>query len=164
MKTIQNQLLLLASLLLLTSTTARAAGSPGFHDVARDASGNVKYMSQADAIQYCTNQGARLPNARELAQLSMSFGSKGIVNIDDCPGGGPCYKVYLYVNIDGTKDEFWFDYSGYQRPDGSMGLDRFWSSSVDNYYPYLAYFLDGYDGTIGIGNQGSENAVLCLGG
>jgi hypothetical protein len=35
--------------------------------------------NQFDAIRYCSNQGARLPSARELAQLSMSLGAKGFV-------------------------------------------------------------------------------------
>jgi hypothetical protein len=53
--------------------------TPSFLDIARNGDGSVKLMSQKEAFDYCANRGAHLPSARELAQLSMSFGARGIL-------------------------------------------------------------------------------------
>ena len=99
-------------------------------------------MTQAAAIRYCANQGARLPSIRELAQLAMSHGAKGIV--DTCYGSGHrCYSVNA-TNADGSSDKFKFIYAGYRRPEGE---DKwFWSSSISKIGS--AFGLDGGSGVV----------------
>lgn len=53
----------------------------------------------------------------------MSLGAKSIV--DSCDYDKNCFKVIDIKNIDGSKDEFYFSYSGYQRPAGDLGNNLF---------------------------------------
>ncbi len=73
------------------------------------------YLSQADAAQYCSTQGAHLPSARELGQLSRSLGANGIAEV---ASGMPDDSYYLInaTNADGTADNFYFSDDGYQQP------------------------------------------------
>ena len=84
-------------------------------------------MNQYDAVSYCANQGMHLPSARELAQLSASLGAAGI---SETPKG---YYLVSAKNADGKVDNFYFNYSGYKRPQGDLGNNWFWSSSVSSY-------------------------------
>jgi hypothetical protein len=129
-----------------TFNSAFAFEVPVFLEIARNVNGKVKYMSQEEAAQYCASQGARLPSARELTQLSVSLGAKGIV--DSCGSEWSCAKRKHIQNADGTNDEFYFNYSGYQPPAGDLGNNWFWSSSVDSRYPEFGFFFNGVDGGI----------------
>ena len=119
-------------------------------------------MGQADAIQYCWIEGAHLPSARELAQLSMSLGATGIMV--SCGSDSLCHPVNE-TNPAGS-DSFNFSYAGYQRPPGDLGNNWFWSSSVYSYYPDSALGLSGFDGRIQTFYPGiTENiAVRCVSG
>jgi hypothetical protein len=136
---------------------------PTFLDIAREADGKVKYMTQTEAVQYCIHRGAHLPSALELAQLSMSYGAKGIV--DSCgPKEENCYQVRA-ANDKGEPDWFYFSYAGYNRPAGDLGSNWFWSSSVQSGDSYVAFGLNGYDGGIGFGgHRSSKFAVRCVSG
>lgn len=144
MKSIKSNIILLVGLQIV-SVTARAEQLT-FLDIARDASGEVMYMKRSDAVQYCANLEAHLPSARELAQLSMSLGAKGIV--DTCHSVQDCYEIGSIQNTDGSEDKFYFSFSGYQRPAGELGNNWFWSSSVTRFNPYIAFVLDGRPGYI----------------
>jgi hypothetical protein len=136
---------------LLISMNVMAAQMPVFLDIARDTNGRLKYMDHSDATRYCANRGARLPSIRELAQLSMSLGAKGIG--ESCGTDKSCYKFSNIQNADGSKDEFYYSFSGYQRPAGDLGNNGFWSSSrlVNSGYYDNAFFFGGGRGDINSG-------------
>lgn len=139
------------------------AATPAFLDIARNADGSVKsIMDQADAIHYCANQGAHLPSARELAQLSMSLGAKGIVDACD-RSDKKCYSVKA-TNADGSSDNFNFSYAGYQRPAGELGNNWFWSSSVFSNFSGFAFVLNGYYGDVVYDVRYVNFAVRCVSG
>ncbi|MBN8542629.1 MAG: hypothetical protein J0L82_19720 [Deltaproteobacteria bacterium] len=73
-------------------------------------------MNHNEAITYCIDRQAHLPSARELAQLSMSLGAKGIAEIK---GGKPddSYHQFKFKNSDESSDNFYFCREGYQRPE-----------------------------------------------
>lgn len=139
----------------------QAAQIPTFLDIARNADGSVKYMYLADAIQYCSDQGAHLPSARELAQLSMSLGARGIV--DSCGSDSECYPVKAN-NADGSSDSFNFSYARYQRPAGDLGDSWYWSSSVYPGFLGGAFHLSGRHGFLDAFNRFRKYAVRCVSG
>ena len=154
--------ILFTGLLQLISLGSHAA-EPAFLDIARDASGKVLYMGQSEAVQYCSDRGAHLPSARELAQLSMSLGADGFV--DACIPNNHCYKVSYIQNADNSTEEFFFRVLGYHRPAGDLGANWFWSSSVDSKYPYAGFALFGPYGDINPLYRDSQiSAVRCVTG
>ena len=134
---------------------------PAFLDIAKDAYGKVKFMNQANAVQYCSAQGAHLPSARELAQLAMSLGAKGIV--DSCGSENKCYSVKA-TNANGSSDSFNYSYAGYETPDGDLGKYWFWSSSVNSNYSDNAFYFIGDNGYVDNYYRNNFNAVLCVSG
>ena len=139
----------------------QAGQAPSFLDIARNGDGSVKRMTQPEAIEYCANQGAHLPSARELVQLSMSFGARGIV--DSCSQDNQCYRI-LATNAEGSQDEFYFSYAGYQRPVGDLGNNWFWSSSVFSLTHDYAFSLYGDGGEVDYDYRYDFNAVRCVAG
>jgi hypothetical protein len=98
-----------------------------FMDVAKNADGSLKTMNQADAIEYCSAQGAHLPSASEFVQFAMRLGAKGIAdsNLDDS------FHKFNVTNVNGTENTFYFSSDGYRPPaDAPPGNILFWSSSV----------------------------------
>lgn len=136
--------------------------APFFLDVARGEDGKILFMNQYHALQYCEKQGAHLPSARELAQLSMSLGAKGIV--DSCGTDQRCYGV-MGRNADGGIDEFNYSSTGYQRPafeDTWLWL-WFWSSSIDPVYTDYALVLKNDYGDIhSLISRNDYYAVRCV--
>ena len=119
---------------------------------------------QSDAIEHCAAQGMHLPSARELAQVLMRSGAKGISEITD---GKPDDSYYLIstTNLDGTQDYFYFSPKGYTRPKGDFGEKSFWSSSSYSNSTYYVYFLNGPYGAMGSGpHVGLHMAAYCLPG
>ncbi len=117
-------------------------------------------MSQSDAVHYCASQGAHLPSARELAQLSTSLGAKGIV--DGCGSTDiSCYSVKA-TNTDGNEDRFDFSSAGYRRPEGELGSNWFWSSSTHPRISAFAFFLNGSDGDVVYIYRNGLYAVRCV--
>ncbi len=107
---------------------------PMFLHIARNADGSVKYMNQNQAIQYCLGQGAHLPSAREWAQYSFMLVAEGILEVDfvDSNLGGRPPVGYSLINakdfLTGSSDAFYFNLTGYQRPEGELGDNWFfWS-------------------------------------
>lgn len=136
------------------------APKPVFLDIVKNADGSVKTMNQSDAVHYCASQGAHLPSARELAQLSTSLGAKGIV--DACGSSDiSCYSVKA-TNADGNEDSFEFSYDGYQRPAGEMGNNWFWSSSAYLNVSDFAFFLNGSGGEVAYVYRNGHYAVRCV--
>ena len=135
--------------------------APAFLDIVKNADGRVKTMNQAYAMQYCASQGAHLPSARELAQLSMSLGAKGIV--DSCDSSdNKCYPIKA-INADGRADSFNFSCAGYQRPEGELGNNWFWSSSVNSNFSDYAFYLSGDNGYV-VYVRNDIVAVRCVSG
>ena len=112
---------------LISFATPNEDAQPVFLGIAKDAAGKVKTMTQADAIQYCASQGNHLPSARELVQLMVSMGAKGIVNA--CGIGDHCDHLDA-INVDGSQDSFNVSYAGFNPTDPEMN-NMFWSSSVE---------------------------------
>ena len=141
--------------------------TPLIGDIARNADGSIRYMNQYDAVLYCANQGKRLPSARELAQFSMTFGAKGILEMHDIRNGDvpEGYHHVKAKNADGKDDSFYFNYAGYQPAKGDLGQSWLWSSSVDSEYSGFAYDLSGVYGDIDNFNRTIDNhAVRCAAG
>ena len=138
----------------------------GLGDILRDANGRVRHMNQYDAERTCREQGTRLPTARELAVYSQSLGARGIretahpgvvmsdttvrAEIEQMDRDG-YYPIYVANSSGQSSVDFYFNYSGYQRPAGDLGNLWFWSSSVHTYLG--AYGLSGKNGLIGPVNR-----------
>lgn len=118
-----------------------------FHDIAKYDDGSAMFLTYDEAVQYCFDHGARLPTARELAQLSWSLGAKGIIEISK---GRPDLSYVLINAVDrkGAKDAFYFSNQGYQQLQGSTYNWLFWSSSISAGRWMNPYFLDGKYGDI----------------
>ncbi len=135
--------------------------SPVFLDIARNSDGSVKTMTNGEAIAYCLGRDAHLPSARELAQLSMSFGAKGIV--DACKTSDKtCYKVES-LNAKGTPDSFYFSCLGYRRPAYERGAEWLWSTSLTSKIPYYDIVFDSDQCFIGDDTyRPADLAVRCV--
>ncbi len=157
-KFVKCQLMLIGSLGLLIAANVSAAP---FLNVAKEENGTVKQMSQFDAVQYCAAQGAHLPSARELAQLSTSLGSKGIV--DNCDSDNKCFLV-VAKNADGSIDSFHFSSAGYQRPTDDFGVSWLWSSSVNLNASVRAFVLSGSGGDLFTDVRSSGYTAYCVSG
>lgn len=82
----------------------------------------------------------------------------GIVKI---PSG--YYSLVSAINPDGARDEFYFNYHGYQPSQGEFGNGSFWSSSVVSNSFFYAYVLEGKYGFTNYGDRVySRIAVLCV--
>lgn len=66
------------------------------------------------------------------------------------------------TNPDKTKDEFYFNYTGYQRPAGDLGNNRFWSSSVSSDSSGYAYLFNGIYGFVAYELRDFNFAVRCV--
>lgn len=137
---------------------------PIFQGIARNGDGDVKLMIQYEANAYCKKLGARLPSAHELAQLSMSLGARGIVELrnpeDGCegvPGGG-----YSKVYAESAEDNFCFSEQGYQRPADELGKYGFWSSSIDAHSSGFALYFRSSVGDIDTVTRNAFHAVRCV--
>jgi hypothetical protein len=159
-------LLLLVSFFVV-SAGARA-GTVDQDGVVRDNHANPLLMNQADAMKACAGHGMHLPTIRELAKISQSMGAKGILEKSEVQEGKVPAGFYLVIAIDpnGKKDEFYFNYSGYNRPAGDLGNNWFWSSSVVSDVSYNGYGLDGYVGDVYVpyDPRVPYSAVRCVAG
>lgn len=132
----------------------------------------ICFMTQAEAIDYCFAQGKHLPTARELALFAtskMKPGTGGLIEkkeYDELVRDGKDvsgYSRYVAKNPSGkTDDIFYFDYRGYKKEAGDLGKYGFWSSSFSPYSDY--FYLNGYNGVIGIFGRNRINAVRCVAG
>jgi hypothetical protein len=137
-------------------------------------------MNQYDAERTCREQGTRLPTARELAVYSQSLGARGIretahpgvvtsdttvrAEIEQMDRDG--YPPIYVANSSGQRAvDFYFNYSGYQRPAGDLGNLWFWSSSVPPDASAYAYLLSGLSGDVAYyyrSYAGDLSAVRCV--
>lgn len=141
--------------------------TPVIGDIVRNTDGSIRYMNQYDAVQYCANQGMHLPSARELAQLSMNLGAKGILEMHDIKNGHvpEGYHHVKAKNADGKDDSFYFNDVGYQPTKGDLGHSWLWSSSVCSDISDFAYGQSGDYGSIGFVIRYDDNvAVRCAAG
>ena len=101
-------------------------------------------MNLRNAEDYCRSQQKRLPTAREFALLSMSFGAKGILEVEEYKrreaAGEDLRGFSLVGSANGsTIDHFYFSSSGFEPPIGQsqpvaeLGTDDFWSSSKESF-------------------------------
>lgn len=142
---------------------------PQFADIVRKPDGSVYYMNQYEASAYCSSQGMHLPSARELAQLSASLGAQGIKELNQFPNEKAANEAGFYLinaqNADNINDSFYFNKSGYSRPEGDLGNYWFMSSSVAQEAPYIAFGLSGYGGHVDRYYYSvTEDAVRCASG
>lgn len=124
----------------------------------------ICFMYQQDANNYCTSQLMHLPSARELVQLAVSFGAKGIVS--NCDNDEKC-NHYLVENLDKSIDEFDFSFSGYKQPTGDIG--KYFLRSSSDHIPRDSsdngYLLDGKIGILGyyqFSRFDKYSAVVCV--
>jgi hypothetical protein len=145
---------------LVTSPLVRAAetNSLRFSDVAKNADGSIRYLSQSDAIRYCADLRQRLPSERELLQLAMSRGATGTSEIFRSG-----YYVVNAINLDGQNDDFYYAHSGYEQAAAGVQPGWLWSSSVYRDDPTLAYGLEIFSGMITLNTRSDDTlAVRCV--
>ena len=125
--------------------------------------GEICYMTQQNAIDYCASQQNHLPSAIEMALLSQSFQAKGLYS--NCPNNDSrCYHIRA-KNLDQSIDEFNFSYWGYTQPEGDLGNNWFWTSSVDPDSPDVGFIFDGEAGDVNHNyNHIYYSAVRCVAG
>lgn len=155
------KVLFFAITILVSAAALADQKATEFLDVARDGSGKVIEMTKSNAVEYCKSKGAHLPSARELAQFPRSLGAWGISGYRCGSTEQTCYLVSDIQNADGSKDEFYYSYSEYSRPDNDLGHNWFWSSSVNSKNSSYAIGLSGYYGQITY-LRFIKNAVLCV--
>lgn len=138
-----------------------------FIDFARQANGELKYMTQDEAYRYCAEQGAHLPSARELAKLAMNHGAKGIVDRNTCEIVG-CWRIAIYTDASALPEVLYYSNFGYQTADTHLGKNYFWSktycASNDDFCSghTKVIVLDGSDGDLGVADRIA--AVGCMAG
>jgi hypothetical protein len=131
---------------LQTEVEARLAvliknSAPNLTDIAKNADGSVRHMTQYDADNYCRSQGQRLPTARELALYAQSLGAQGI---SETAKDG--YDLVKGSDSAGHPDNFYFSNQGYQPPAGDLGKSWFWSSSLHPDHSDWPYSLKASEG------------------
>lgn len=73
------------------------------------------------------------------------------------------YPIYTRNDAGQRVVDFYFNYSGYQRPAGDLGSNWFWSSSVHPDRSYYAYYLNGHFGVIVSAYRDDDGgAVRCV--
>ena len=154
---------LLACIFVVAGAGARA-DTVDQDGILRGDQGRLLRMNQTDAIQACSKHGMHLPTIRELAKISQALGSKGILELSQVESGKvpDGYFKISAVNPDGTKDEFYFNNDGYKRPEGDLGSNWFWSSSVYSYYSYYGCYLSGNSGYVGYYYRDDSDAARCV--
>lgn len=141
----------------------------GIPRMIKDEHGFPVLMNREKAIEYCKNQGAHLASARELAQIAMSHGAKGIVEIaGDKPNGN--YQLVEATDRDGISDSFYFSvdrYNAYNADPstGSIYYMRIWTSSNNSRNPkqplHLLVQIGGFQSNFG---ADQKLAVICMPG
>jgi hypothetical protein len=109
----------------------------GFSEILRDQNGQIIYAYQDTAMKMCAERGQHLPTAREMAKLSVSRGSKGI--LEAAPGESSDYKMIHSQNPNGQIDNFYFSFQGYKRPLNEMEMHCAWTSSKNGDFKVVFY-------------------------
>jgi hypothetical protein len=121
-----------------------------------DGDGMIIWKNNSDAAAYCSKQKAQVPTARELAEIAIKHGAKGIAEIKS---GKPdaSYQLVCGQNVnDGTVDQFYYSSNGFH--DDEMAYEVLWTQTWNK---RGAYGLNG-NGQIQIADfiEGSENLVI----
>lgn len=100
--------------------------------VLRDEEGLLLRSSQEGAAKACAARGMRLPTFRELAELAVTRGAKGIIETSDFTPEhhGKAYFLVKPLNPDGFQDAFYYNSIGYKEPVFQAARAEFWSSST----------------------------------
>jgi hypothetical protein len=110
-------------------------------------------MTLQKAEEYCNSQGSRLPTAREYSQFSLSLGAEGLLEEQEYKeqkAAGKDVSNYIKVSTkedNGKIDTFYLDHGGYQTPNGNLGFEWVWSSSISstgNTKPYQFLSIYGF--------------------
>jgi hypothetical protein len=131
--------------------------------ILKTTTGSVSYLSFKQAAVACP-AGKHLPTIREIAQASVQRGAGGLlevnqVNPDQTPAG---YRLVSAANLDGTKDDFYFNAGRFEALDGEVGNTFVWSSSIDRGDNRKAYTLLGGNADVESYFQGNTFAVACF--
>ena len=159
--------------------------------ILRKSDGSIRFMDHYEATgidkqsgkkvrpDVCAVHGAHLPTILELAQISESFGAAGVLKNAD----GTIvsyeqarkiqmafgYQLVKAINPDGSKNEFYYSFQGYHRPQGLLGDRRFWSSSIPDWEEFskYAYIFLGINGNANLFSEFENlrtltNPVRCI--
>lgn len=151
-----SKFILYGSCSLIFSTTVLASGV-----TLRWPDGSIRNYSFEEAKRACP-AGTHLPTVRELAKECQKRGAKGIFEVSEVDPNDPPFffgKISA-INLDGAKDEFYFEEKGYQPGDG-LEDSFYWTSSIDAVRSYEAYILHGDQLYAGPWAHGA-NAVFCI--
>jgi hypothetical protein len=149
-----------------------------WEEIATDTNGNALHMSNEGSEKYCRAQGARLPNARELALHAQSLGARGIretafpdVSEKDAHVSEEMRLMHGdgFIPIERANSahqltvDFYYNKTGYKPPQTNLGLFFIWGSAPSGLYPVIMYS----DGSIGVAiGEGSEwggaNVTQCV--
>lgn len=124
--------------------------------------GSPVMADQKEAIEACASFGMHLPTIREFAVLAQSQGATGILEKSTVANGQvpPGYYRIQALSLDGVRDEFYFNQTGYVRPRGHLGFYHFWTSSLNFEQPYYFYTFESDTARLPFGNIGG--VVRCF--
>lgn len=152
-----------------SSTVRKDSSSEALCPSAND--GDVCYMTQPQAEQYCMERDSLLPVARTFGEYSAAKGAKGILEVAEVealPNGEPPDGYARIDSIDpgGVLDSLYFSHEGYDPGSDGLEEDLFWTASLVASNTDYAHVFYGEWG--GGGGEPDEhkldylNAVRCL--
>jgi hypothetical protein len=101
--------------------------------------GSIQLMRQQEASQFCKSIHSRLPTLAEYVEFAQNLGAKA-----SRISFASAYPVYVKGRV-----QFYYDERNYQRPQGELGTNLFWTSTClencdsDDY----GYLLNGATGS-----------------
>jgi hypothetical protein len=159
------KLIVTAFLMMIVPGIGVTSQMPAFIDVVMNSSNTMMTsMHQSTALRFCEDQKNHLPSIRELAQLAMSSGAKGIT--DACGSDSQCYLVQV-TNAHGAQESFYYSYAGYKSPNGHNGVARLWSSTSHPNDPFnrnAVYIFNSNSGLIEYNDPTFLAQVRCVEG
>ena len=149
--------------LLFSAYSPIALGAPGKTSLISNE--KVRYLTHYEAAESCP-AGTRLPTIRELAEEAEKRGAKGILELNqvDPKAVQKGYRKVSVINMNGKKDEFYFNHHGYKKPKRELDKNNFWSSSINSEFSDGVYVFNGEYGTIGSVCRGRKyhDTFLCI--
>ncbi len=148
----------------LSEVVRKSAASSQFCPSARE--GETCLMTWTQAIEFCRNQKAHLPTAREYANLVKSRGTQILeVSAQATPPAG--FYLVDCQNPGGNHDSFYMNHSQYKRSNSESVGHLLWTASFPPQHPQYAHVY--YDEWGGGGGKPQDhlmtvqNSVQCIG-
>jgi hypothetical protein len=100
-----------------------------------------------EAVAYCKSQKAHLPTAREYLDSLKSSGIRSLERNEVTTQPPPGFYLVDSINEDGSRDGFYMNHSGYQRPANLVKFHLLWTASTPpGHADYAHVFYDEWGG------------------